>query len=106
MDEPLNEYDGPNPLEQLAEKVRILVEKCELPIAIGILQRADAKDLVRYARTTERREPPNEKPSLANRIERAIMKNPKWSDQDIAKLLRVGKASVWRTRRDMKHGER
>lgn len=101
MDEPLNEYDGPNPLEQLAEKVRILVEKGEMAIAVQRLTAPGVEDLRRYAKGAEPRESRKNSKDRNARIERAILKNPKWSDRDLAKLLRVGKTQVVQVRREM-----
>jgi hypothetical protein len=106
MEEPTNEYDGPNPLEQLAEKVRILVEKGEFPLAVEKLTQPGVEKLRKFARGSQPKPSQRQAPDRIGRIERAILKNPAWSDHDLAKLLRVGKASVWRTRRDMNGGAR
>ena len=101
MEEPTNEYDGPNPLQQLAEKVRILVEKGEFPLAVQRLTAPGVEGLRRYARGSEPRESRKNSPDRNSRIERAILKNPKWSDRDLAKLLRVGRTQVVQVRRDL-----
>jgi len=106
MDEPMNEYEGPNPLEQLAEKVRILVEKGEFPLAIQRLTAPGVESLRKYARGSEPTQTKKQGLERIGRIERAILKNPAWSDYDLAKVLRVGKGTVWRIRRDMNGGAR
>jgi hypothetical protein len=106
MDEPTNEYEGPNPLQQLAELVRIHVEKGEFPLALAKLTQPGVEALRKYARNTGPKDSPKRNPDRLGRIERAILKNPLWSDHDLATLLRVGKNAVWRARRDMNDGAR
>jgi len=101
MEEPTNEYDGPNPLERLAEQVKIHVEKCELPLAIGLLLKADAKGLARYARVSYDRTRKPEAAVKTNRIERAILRNPQMSDSDLARLLLCERSAVHRARKNV-----
>jgi hypothetical protein len=101
MEEPTNEHTGPNPLEQLAERVKIHVEKCELPLAIGLLLRADAKGLAKYARVSYDRTRKPEAAVKTNRIERAILRNPQMTDANLARLLLCERSAVLRARRNI-----
>ena len=101
MEEPTNEYTGPNPLEQLAARVKIHVEKCELELAINLLLRADAKSLAQFARISQDRKRKPEAADRLGRVERMIQKNPQMSDSDLARRLFCERSTVFRARKNV-----
>jgi len=101
MEEPTNEYDGPNPLERLAEQVKIHIEAFEIPIALSLLLKPEVATFARYGKTRFVRETSNQPEARRDRITVAISEHPKWSDGKIADKLHVSRASVQRVRQQI-----
>ena len=87
MDEPTNEYDGPNPLERFAECMKIRIENLEITPVIATLQAMDVEKYRKYVKRHHDRGTLREQREMIGRIAHELKRRPQMSAEGLAELL-------------------